>query len=265
MPKVGDMKQGPLKILIYGPSGTGKTGLALTIGAIGQIIDLDLGVETALGMARQNPSDPFAEVRKLVDHLPCGEPNPTTEARAFELAKTYLIAINNAIAQGKYPYKVLIVDSFTLLADAAMRYILKVNGRLSRPATLPDRGNIGGGISQPEWGLMIDQVEQFILLLRGLPIHVILLAHSTPLKNDNDSFIRYEIAIPTKRLPPRVPAYFDELWFLEMQQAAGNSTRRKLRTNATTMFDARSRAGLPDGTDVNIGMPEIFKLLGREL
>lgn len=265
MPTVGELSKGPLKILAYGPSGTGKTALALTCGGVAQIMDLDLGVESALGITRRYPDNPYNGARRSVHHLAYPEPQPTLKATAFDRFKSDLILIANLCNDNKYPHKVLIVDSFTLLADAALRYILYNNGRLQRLPKLPSRGDVGGGVSQPEWGLMIDQVEQVVTILRGLPIHVILIAHSKPMKNDSDSFIRHEISIPTQRLPPRIPAYFDELWFIEMQAGAAGATRRMIRTDATPLYDARSRAGLVDGTDVNLGMPKIFEMLGRSL
>lgn len=257
--KISEATDQPLKIILHSPSGRGKTALATTLGECAQIIDIDLGTETA-----RKFQDQFSGVRGKVDWLPCPEPAPLQAAVAFSKAKDYIIAISNAIFQKKWPFKVLIVDSFTSAADGAIRYVMHNNGRLNRPAIVPRGKDMGGGISQPEWGLMITELENFVLLLRGLPCHVVMIAHTVPVKDQND-FVRQEISIPTQKLPPRIPGYFDEIWYIDYEEKGGGVRDRVLRTVEQPQFIAKSRAGLPDKTDVNLGLPEIFKRLGRSL
>ena len=255
------MRQGPLKCLIYGAPGVRKTLHALTVGEVGQIMDLDGGVECALGSTRLFPADKYNEDRLKVDLLQYPERESMTKADAYENFFKHLLAIANLTlpnATQKYPYKVLIIDSFTTLCDCAMRYVLRNTGRLNRPV------DVKSNITQPEWGLMINEVEKCVTLIRGMDLHVLLLAHSVPVKNDNGAIVKHEISIPTQRLPPRIPAYFDELWYYETQP--GNGPREVLiKTTNSFLYDAKSRAGLRDGTSTSIGMKEIFKSLGREL
>lgn len=260
MPKVGEAQPGPLKILLYGRSGTGKTLLSLTCGKSAIILDLDTGVESAMGKVRKEP-DKFTQDRLEVEHVPIPELQPHIQATQYEKVLMGLIGIANYCTgnPGQYPYKVLIIDSFTLLCDAALRYILRNTGRLNRKIDVKEN------VTLPEWGLMIGEIEKIVNLIRGLPIHVILVAHTEPLLNASDQLIREQLAVPTRKLPPKIPAYFDEQWYLEVTELGGRGKQRVLRTEASNLFDAKSRAGLRDMTDVNLGMKEIFKQLGREI
>lgn len=256
--KIGELQDEPLKIIIESPSGRGKTALATTLGECAQLIDADRGTETCRKL-----KDEFYPERIKVDVLPCLEEDPMNKATAFSKAKSYILAISSLCAQGKYPYKVLIVDSFTAIADGCLRYVLYTNGRLNRTAMVPDKNNLGGGISQPEWGIMINELENFVLMLKGLPIHVILIAHTVP--TEENGLTRHEIAIPTKKLPPRIPGYFDEIYFIQHEEIGGGVTKRILRTVESPTYLAKSRAGLADKTEASIGMKAIFSKLGRNL
>lgn len=256
--KVSELKPGPLKIILLSPSGRGKTALMATLGESLQILDTDGGMETAVRL-----EDKWQKDRLSCDIFQIPEPKPTMEAVQYQKLKDSLITISNLCAAGKYPFKAIGLDSFTSSADACLRYILQANGRLQRSPTVPSKTNPGGGITQPEWGLFISELEQIILLLRGLPVHVIMLCHTQP-ENVN-GLIRQEIAIPTQKLPPKIPNYFDEIWYLDHQVLGANETKRVLRTVESPTYIAKSRAQLPDGTDVDLGLKEIFKRLGREV
>jgi hypothetical protein len=258
MPTISQAQRGPLKILAVGPPGAGKTGLALTAGKVAQVIDVDIGCETAFGL-----KDQFSQNRLAVDYLPAPEISTDKMGRsdttAFGYTMGYLYRIMNECNAGKYPFKILIIDSFTTVTDAAIKFVLKNTNRLDRPISVKEN------ITQPEWGLIIQQIENFVTILRGLPIHVFLTAHSVPLLSEKGAFLKWELNVPTRKLPPRIPAYFDELYFFQVEEGAGGVRKRVIRTEPSPIWDARSRAGLPDNTDVNLGLPEIFKRLGREL
>jgi hypothetical protein len=257
--QLGQILNQPLKILIHSPSGRGKTACLTTLGKDLQLIDLDLGTETARRL-----QDPFSQERLLPDVLLCPEPTPTQSAIAFTEAKNKMILIANAITQKIWPYKVLGVDSLTTLVDAGIRYVLANNGRLNRAAVVPSKGNAGGNISQPEWGLVINEIENMVILLKSMQCHVVILAHSVAEKQDN-GMTRMEISIPTQKLPPRIPNYFDEIWYMEHVEMGAGVTERVFRTVESATYLAKSRAGLPDKTKVSLGMRKIFSLLGREI
>lgn len=217
------------------------------------MIDCDNGTESA-----RKVKDQFSADRSQVDVLQSFEPQPTADAVQYRKAKDLVIGIANLCHEKKYPFPCLIIDSFTTVCDGALRYVLKNNGRLVRPLTTQN-----GNITQPEWGLMINEVEQFVQIVKGLPIHVIVLAHTVP-ENIN-GLIRQEISIPTQKLPPRIPNYFDEIWYLQDIEEGGGVVNKVLRTVECPQYLAKSRAGLPDKTPVNTGMMKIFEMLGRKL
>lgn len=255
----------PPKILLYGPPGTGKTALSTTMGNGCQVIAIDNRLATCFGLKDELHSD-----RMSIDMIDCVEAGGVDQATSFPKIKNQLIKIVNMGQAPKCedgtPMTGLVIDGLTTMVDSVTRYILYNAGKLGRvlPKSTNPADQFKNALSQPEWGLIINEVEQVISLARGLPIPVILTAHSvneiTPAGTT-----RYEISVPTKVLPPKLPGYFDEVWYMETQLGAGGVQNRVIRTVGNSMFVARSNSNLPDNTPTSKGMKELFKKMGFEL
>ena len=250
--KVSEMTEGlPPKILIYGPPGTGKTAFAMTAGASAQLLDLDKGWTTARSL-----KDAFTARRQEVDVLGFYEDDPK-KALAFVRCKTKLMEIAELCYQGKYPFKVLVVDSLTALSEFALRFIMGNSGGIYYPAT--------GALRPPEiqhWGLAISEVSNFLLILRSLPIAVVLIAHS-----HRDQMVEaggnkqdiIEVAVFGKNLPSKVPAYFDEVLFSKVVEEGGGKRDFVLQTQPTSIVQARTRSQIPDRYSMRGGLPSLLE------
>jgi hypothetical protein len=205
-----------------------------------------------------------------VDMIDCVESGGFQSANSFARVKNHLIKLTNMGTEPKAEdgsrVFFLVIDGLTTLMDSVTRYILYNAGKLGRELTKTNNpaDQFKNALSQPEWGLIINEVEQVISLARGLSIPVILTAHSVNEITPSGT-TRYEIAVPTKALPPKLPGYFDEVWYMEAQLGAANSVKRVIRTKVAPMFIARSNSDLPDNIDTDCGMKEIFKKMGYEL
>lgn len=257
----------PPKILIWSPSGSGKTALAATYGDGLYVIDIDDSLLTCFRL-----QDSFTKDRLAIEPYDAVE-RDTRTATSFIKTKQKLIAINNAVASGSWngsdgrKLTGLLVDGLSFLCDACLRYVLYNSGKLGKELARSSdpKELLKNNSSQAEWGLMINEMEQIMQLIRGLPIPVILTAHAITV-TDAAGMTKYEIAIPTKHLPPRIPGFFDEVWFLDTQFAAAGKIERVLRTSVSPVFASnKTRGQLPDGTNCNVGMRNLISKLGYDV
>jgi len=228
------------KILLIGQFGTGKTAFACTLGKYAQVLDLDEGLLTCL-----NLNDRFKSDRAEIDVISCYEEDAKTP-KGFDKAMNALENVMKEIKLGKYPYKALIIDGFTNLAEFAMRKAMALDGKLD---------------SQPEiqhWGARDVILEKFLIRLKALPILVVLIAH-TMYQEVGGSSVEV-LACKGKSLPPNIPTKFDEVWRCDV---FGQEFR--LRTIRSTSQPARSRLNVPDKIQMDLGMIEILKQSGYDI
>ena len=247
--RASDLKRKPPKILLYSGAGTGKTAFVSTLGKDLQLYDLDDGVTTCLTL-----DDKFLEDRKAIDVKQCLEED-TTKALAFKKLKSHLQEISQACNRGNYPFKAIAIDSFTALADYALRSAKYNSGKLAEVRT-----------SLPEYGIAFTEIENVVLTLRSLPIITIIIFHEM-LVNTADTEDQYtvEIAIPGKQLPYKIPRFFDEIWYLDVKRRSQGRSERRLITSKTPAIRARSRLNVPDNTNIDVGLKQILSDCGYPL
>jgi DNA polymerase III delta prime subunit len=239
--KVSDIKNSPPHILLYGRPGTGKTLLSLTLGEHAQVIDMDGGLRSGV-----THKDKFTEHRMKVDVIQCLEDDPQ-RAVAFSKAK---LSIDNIVTQcrnGTYPYKALILDNLTCLADFAMRNVLGAGGAGNPPQI-------------QHYGMAFIQIQQVMLSLRFLPIVVVLCAHDQRDTIDKED-VR-EVAVQGKNLPAKITSFFDEVLYTKIIPGQGTSNQFVLQAQSSAAVTARSRGSLKDNTPQDLGLPKILELIG---
>ncbi len=261
--KLSEMKPKKRKILIYGKAGVGKTALLMTLGERLQMLDLDDGVYTGVKL-----EDEWKSERMKVDILQCLE-TKHDKATAFAAAKDALIKIANKCNAspcqqatppgtklidmpklpdtGAYDYDYLGIDTYTGLADAAVRYVLSNSGILGKAPKIQ------------HWGLAFIELEGFLTILRSLPLTVFLICHEQTSIVDEET--KVELATPGQKLQAKIPRYFDEIWYMKVMHKAQNKRARVLQTQPTPSILARTRSSLEDGLDTCIGMKAILEKL----
>ena len=245
MPILADMKILHPKILLYGGAGTGKTALTLTLGENLQIMDLDNGLMTGLTL-----KDEHYEKRIKVNVVSGLLETDPKRGVAFMKAKNHLYAVAEACTKGTYSFGALAVDSLTSLVDSAMRMI---QGNSS---------HIGSNPQLQEYGLAFQEIENFLTIMKSLPIVVIVIAHQHEFEVDNKTNIR--VAIPGRKLPGKVCSWFDEVWRMTVQNMPQDKTAHIIQTKATASTLARSRFNIPDKTDAKLGLTTILKGAGYD-
>jgi hypothetical protein len=248
---ITELTQGPKKIMIYGPPGAGKTALMATFGEGLEILDIGRGLQTALTMQDQWTAD---RKKTLVNEFYDRDP---AMPDSFQRLKARVFEIGAQCAAKKYPHKCVGVDELTALGMGACRYILFNGGRFL-PHIAPNVKT--GGMTQPEWGLAMNEVLNIVNVLKSLPVHVIMVAHDVT--EDEENAAKKTINVIGRKLAPQLPGYFDEVLHMKVDQT---SKKRILQTQPTWDVVARTRSQLPDKFDVDKGMREIFKLMGSPL
>lgn len=243
MTKVGDLADQAPKILTYGPLGTGKTALALTLGARAQVIDIDDGLKTGITL-----QDKFTEDRKAVDVRRFIESAPHQRATVFKQVKECIYDISNQVHQKKYPFDALIIDSLSSFATAAVAQIMY------------NSGQIGAAPQLQHWGLAFIEIQNVIHVLRAVPIPVILIAHDQQ-KGDAEEE-KTIIGIPGRNMPSLIARYFDEVWFMRVKELGAGKMDYVIQTKSTVKVVCRTRSNIPDMTSVSCGMWELIKKCG---
>lgn len=252
--KASELKLSTTRILLWGPPGSGKTCFAGTLGDKLQLIDLD-GNAASLATFK----DQFQEARRNVDVLSGLQYDEPGKAFALMRVKNHLLGVAKAISENKYPFKALCIDSLTTLMACATSMVLKTHRDKNQQHDL----TLGLG----QYQFMFNEVADVIRIMNALPVLTILIAHER--MNEVDMVQSHEISIPGKDFPNVLRSMYPEILYCRQKPAQAGApstaTRWTLQTVKSWDATARSCLNIPDGTDMNLGLPEILKRAGVEL
>ena len=268
MPVLGsNLDQLPIKMLVIANSGFGKTGSLASLAAAGfklHIADYDNGTEILLGYLDKQYW-PNVEVETFTDKFKIlGDKAMPLSAAAWQqgLAKMNKW-IDTFNAAEKPTEHILVIDSLTLLAQAAFRHILALNRRLgTRPF-------------QADWGEAQRLLEDLLAMLyaKDVKCHVIIMSHITyfggpdPYADENEQKTAQDVkpiqGLPTtigKALSPNVPRYFNNM-LVGKVVGEGPNAQRLLYTVPTDLVPAKASAKLKSFYPIATGLADIFKTL----
>ncbi len=237
-----DIPQTPPKILLWGKPGVAKTPFVTSYGEGMQLIDCDNGLESSRKFV-----DKWQPERAKVDVISCLESDPT-KAVAFNNVKREVMDIYNKCNAKTYPFKILAIDSFTTLADFALRSIQANSGALNKP----------GGVTMQMWGLAIAEIDNLFMWLKALPIPVVVIFHDR--ESDEGGTTTQEIAIFGKNLPRKIISYFDEVLRQKVRIESGKMVPY-LQTMSDATSIARSRGNIKDGFKTDDGFRALLASL----
>lgn len=239
----------PPKILLYGAPGTWKTCTALSWGSVTEVIDLDKKLLSALKV-----KDKWTEERLKVEVTSCIDLNPLAPS-AFQKFKDRMYQISDECSRGAYKKKILVIDSLTSAGEHSMRMVLRNNNKLSQFMVA---GKNLPSITQAEWGLAINELENMLTVAKSLPIAVIIVCHE--LTEEIDGTVRKKIWALGSKLPDKLPVGFDEIWYSKMT-GAGQDQHAVIQTTQSSVI-ATTRGGLKDGWDVREGLQSALTQIG---
>lgn len=257
----------PVKMLLIGNSGTGKTGALASLAKAGynlRIQDYDNGL-ASLYEQLKNDSESLARVKyeSLQDPLktlagrifPVGQ--PTAFSRGLALLDHWKTAEDDLGPPAKWTRQdILVLDSLTFCSNAAMRRVLSLVGRSGDNPQIQD------------WGQAMQNIEDMLGLLYSdaFQCHVIITSHITYIGNDDagNGAIGYPSTLGNK-LPPKVGRYFNTMLYMD-KRGTGDATKRIIYTQPYRNIDVKCPIpGIAAELPIESGLATIFKAQGQQL
>ena len=237
----------PIKMLVIGDTGTGKTGALASLANAGyklHILDYDNGLDilstTVQGDKFQNVEyETLTEKKKAVGGQVLIQGAPKSFAKGLALLTEW---------GQKYTSKedVIVIDSLTFFSDAAMEHVLAGAGHTGRQPEIQ------------EWGLAMSLMEDVLSILYSddIKCNVIVNAHIKYIQDEGTGVIKALVNTLGSKLPPKVGRYFNHL-IMAQQQATG---KRVLLTKGAAMFGLKSpNPNIKAQYPIESGLADYFK------
>jgi hypothetical protein len=259
-------------MLLMGNSGTGKTGALASLALAGfnlRILDFDAGCDILFDLLKSDQAALERVVFETVtDKLRTIGNNivPDGRAEAFSTAMSLLDRWKVAAGTTGHgeiipaydlgpvaswgPNDILIIDSLTMLSNAAMRHTLCLNNRPAGPK------------QQSDWGQAMDYIENVLALLYSSHIkcNVIVNAHIGYVGEDAEA--RGYPNTLGQKLPPKVGRYFNTI-LMTRTLGTGPAAKRQILTMSEGIIDLKNPApsAMPRTLPLETGLATFFDLV----
>lgn len=228
--KLSELQPGKnLKVLAYGPSGTGKTVFAASFPLPLLLLDFDGKASSAASYYSGQKRLEEIEVEKYL-------PIPGDAAdRPFVRYNTKLVELEKLAAGGKFPYQTVVIDSLTLYTDQMLKEIVEQNPGIKRQASPTVKLT-----AMQDYMILNSHFKNMLIRILQLPCNVVVTAHIQVNKDEITGEITREPLLPGK-LPSILPMLFEEVY---RTYAADGKYLAQTQSNA--QYQARSQIkGLP--------------------
>lgn len=261
MPSLDKLATQPIKLMMVGDPGSGKTGSLAPLADAGynlRIYDLDNGVPILFNYLR-SPNTPYnKEAWRNVRYQTITENNVNlstvvgTAPRGATVLNRLFTQLNHWKTEEEDlgpinswgPKDILVIDSFTLMGRAALNF-----------AQLQ---NIGAKDNRVNYFHAQDLLENVAMKLYGTDVkcHVVINTHISWIGDEADKTLHgYPMTIG-RALSSKIGRYFNTILLMK---SVGN--QRKIHTRPFSSVELKSSAplNLRDSYDIKFGMAEIFR------
>lgn len=220
------------QILLYGPTGVGKTHQALEI-------------EEVLG-----PSSLFYVNFEKGQLTIEGSEIKGANIRDIDTLSKAMFTMQQACLSGRNKYKAIMIDSASDLYDAALRKYTKENALLH-----PGKDPLVS--AQPDYLKTLNKINDMLLFIKELPMHVIFTAQDTVSKDSNN------IERTTPALSPSITTsffkYADAILYMYINSKGERCALTKPKGRIHAKFRTRAKAVPPPPEIVDPNVGDMFK------
>lgn len=234
------------KMLYIGNSGAGKTGSLASLASAGynlRIVDLDNGLDVLKNLLTAGNTTYDKAAVERVQFITVTDPlrnvggrlvpkQPTVWSRTVALLQNWVDpetkeSLGPISSWG--PQDILVIDSLSMLSNAALQFVLGMNGRLGQRPQLQD------------WGAGQDLIESLVQMLydESVKCNVIITSHITFI-GPEDNQVGYPNTLG-KALPPKLGRYFNTV-LMARSTGQGAGLRRKILTNTSGIVELKNTA-----------------------
>lgn len=259
----------PVKLLLYGDSGGGKTGCLAALANAGQrlaVVDYDNGIDVLFSYIKPefHKNVYYVTLQDKLRGGVAGSPYassplgmPTAITRGMALLDNW---VDGDIKLGSIRNwkrdTTLVIDSLTMMGHCAIRYIRAVNGRVpTDPTWISD------------WGQAMKIQESMLEMLydSSIQCNVVVTSHIVMIGGDaktGDGAKGLPSALGSK-LPPVVPRYFNNT----LRAVTSGGDRRVLRSFSTTDLELKNTnpEAVPKELPLATGLVDFFTAVGGEV
>lgn len=254
------------KLLLIGDSGSGKTGALASLAAAGynlRIIDVDNGVDVLANLLRDRGSPYGREALARVEYETITDPMRNVGGRLVPSKATVWQRVIGLLTDWKTetakfgplttwgPQDVLVIDSLTMLGNAAMNFVLAMNARLGQQP------------HQSDWYNAQSMIESLLQMLYddGVKCNVVMISHITYIGEENGPVHGYPSA-PGKALPPKVGRYFNTI-LMSKSSGTGTALKRTIATTTVGSVELKNTAPLrvEKAYPLETGLADYFKAI----
>lgn len=246
------------KMLLVGPSGTGKTGALASLVKDGyqlRILDMDNGLDALLGIVKRECPDKldnidYISLRDKIKSDPVKGAKVSGTPKAYTQAIKYMDKWDDDTTPAEWgPDTIFVLDSLTLFGRAAFRWAQGMNSGAKDPR---------------QWyGTAQDSILSVLDLLTSAEFNtnVIVISHVDLIEQADGTMKGFASSIG-KALGPKIPAVFNTMIAAE-SKGSGEKVRRTLQTMPTALLDLKNPKSFEiDRTlPLETGMSTLFKTL----
>lgn len=278
MPRFSDeTSSGPIKVLVTGDSGTGKTGLLSSLAMAGYrlaILDYDNGTQVIKAILKSKMPEALANVyaEPLTDTFKNINGRLVPKSGKAWSSGVKLLSSWTVGKEGEPGYyslgpvtswsekDVLVIDSLQHMGHAAMRFHQSLNAKLGTQPTLPD------------WGIVQTMMEELLSMLYDdeVKCNVVVNTHidwrTKEVWNEKKTLIvDREItnafpSAPGRKLPEKLGSYFNNLLQVVVE-GTGSARRQKLVTIPPSVLGLKTSSPftVKKSYPIETGLADFFK------
>jgi hypothetical protein len=249
---------GPVKLLVVGDSGTGKTGGLASLVDAGyklRVLDFEEGIAPLAGFVKDKSKLKNVSVHQLKDEFRiAGNQIAIKRAPAFQTGMGLLNDWKEPDGtlgpiQSWGLDTIFVLDTLGSFSKSSLNMVLQANAKLT------------GNPEIQHYGTAMDNVEKALDMLTNknlVPCHVIVIAHLAYVEEKDSKGQPYPAkAFPETigaKLNPKVARKFNNMIAL---QRVGN--QREYRTKQSGLVSCKTAVQIADKYPVETGMAEIFR------